>query len=106
MFKILTMISDLHSRGHRVLVYQQADNLYQDHLDNPRLQLFKSTPAIIDGYNWRSVPWQLSKKVPPMDYGSNPKHFVPDDIRHPAVGQHQTLNEFLVNYINQHLILN
>lgn len=103
MYKILTMISDLHARGHRVLVYQQADMLYHEHLDNPRLQLFKSTPAIIDGYNWRSVPWQLSKGVPPMKQGNI--HYVPDDLRHPAAGHHQTLNEFLVNYINQHLIL-
>ena len=106
MYKILSMISDLHARGHRVLVYQQADNLYHEHLDHPRLQLFKSTPAIIDGYNWRSVPWKLTQGVSPMNYGSNPKHVVPDDIRHPAAGQHQKLNEFLVNYINQHLILN
>lgn len=104
MYKILSMISNLHARGHRVLVYQQADNLYHTHLDNPRLQFFKSTPTIIDGYNWRAVPWQLNNGVPPMNSG-NYQHHVPDDIRHPAPGYHQTLNEFLVEYINQHSIL-
>jgi hypothetical protein len=105
MYKILSMISDLCARGHRVLVYQQADNLYHEHLDHPRLQLFKSTLAIIDGYNWRSVPWQLSQGVPPMNYGSNPKQNVPTDIRHPAPGYHQTLNEFLTNYISNQGLL-
>ena len=103
MFRILTMISDLHSRGHRVLLYQQADNLYQDHLDNPRLLPFKSTPAIIDGYKWRAVPWQLTNGVPPMQQGAT--HYVPEDIRHPESGHHQTLNKRLVDYINQHSIL-
>jgi hypothetical protein len=105
MYKILTMISDLHTRGHRVLVYQQADMLYQNHLDDPRLQFFKTTPAIIDSYSWRAVPWQLTNGVPPTNYGSNPKNVVPLDIQHPMPGYHQKLNEFLVDYINQHAIL-
>jgi hypothetical protein len=105
MYKILSMISDLHARGHRALVYQQADPLYQEYLDNPRLARFKSTPAIIDGYRWRSVPWQLSNGVPPTDYGENPIYHVPDDMKHPMNGFHQKLNEFLVGYIHQNSIL-
>lgn len=105
MYKILSMISDLHTRGHRVLVYQQADSLYQEYLDNPRLTLFTSTPAIIDGYRWRAVSWQLSNGVPPTDYGANPIYRVPDDIKHPAKGHHQKLNEFLVDYIFENSIL-
>ena len=101
MYKILGMISSLQSRGHRVLVYQQADDLYQEFLDRPCLQFFKSTTSIIDGYNWRSVPWQLSNGVPPMYNKPN----VPKDISHPAPGYHNLLNEFLVDYINQHSIL-
>lgn len=105
MYKILSMISDLHARGHRVLVYQQADPLYQEYLDDPRLALFKSTPAIIDGYRWRAVPWQLNNGVPPTDYGANPVYHVPDDIKHPKAGHHQILNEFLVDYIRENSIL-
>jgi hypothetical protein len=104
MYRILTMISNLHTQGHRVLVYQQADDLYHEYLDNPRLEFFKSTSAIIDGYNWRAVPWQLTNGVPPMHTG-NYRHHVPDAIRHPAPGYHQTLNKFLVEYINQYSIL-
>ena len=105
MYKILSMISDLHARGHCVLVYQQADPLYQEYLNDPRLDLFKSTPVIIDGYRWRAVPWQLSNGVPPTNYGVNPVYDVPDDIRHPATGHHQKLNEFLVEYIGKNSIL-
>jgi hypothetical protein len=104
MYKILSMILDLQSRGHRVLVYQQADTLYQTYLDNSRLQLFKSTPAIIDGYAWRAVSWQLANGVPPMNY-SNSTRGIPDDIQHPASGYHQTLNKFLVEYINRNSLL-
>jgi len=105
MYKILSMIASLHARGHRVLVYQQADPLYQEYLDNPRLDLFKSTSAIVDGYRWRAVPWQLSNGVPPTDYGANPIYDVPDDIKHPRAGHHQKLNEFLVDYIRENSIL-
>jgi hypothetical protein len=105
MYRILALISDLHARGHCVLVYQQADSLYQQYLDDPRLSLFKSTPAIVDGYRWRAVAWQLSNGVPPINYGSNPIHHVPDDMKHPMIGHHQKLNEFLVDYIDQNSVL-
>jgi len=87
------------------LVYQQADMLYQDLLDDSRLQLFKNTPTIIDGYGWRAVPWQLTNGVPPMQYKSDSKHVVPDDMRHPAPGYHQKLNEFLIDYITRNSLL-
>lgn len=102
MYRIISMIKDLQSRGHKILLYQQADTLYQPFLDDPRLALFKSTPAIIDGYRWRAVSWQLNNQVPAMPYTD---HEVPDDIHHPASGHHQKLNEFLVDYINQHQLL-
>lgn len=105
MYKILSMIADLHTRGHRVLVYQQADDLYQQYLDTPRLELFKSTRSIIDGYRWRAVSWQLENGVTPTNYGSNPSHLVPKNMQHPMPGEHQKLNKFLVDYINQHSIL-
>ena len=104
MYKILSMISNLHSNGHKVIVYQQSDNLYQQFLDDPRLQLFKSTPAIIDGYKWRAVSWQLENQVQPTVYSSTAQH-VPDDMRHPAIGHHTVLNKFLVEYIRKNNIL-
>lgn len=104
MYRIISMISDLKQRGHQVLVYQQADDLYQQYLDNPRLCLFKNCENIIDGYAWRAVPWQLQQGVPSMKYAES-IHHVPDEIRHPATGHHQVLNEFLVNYITSRNML-
>jgi len=94
MYRMLSTVSDLRSRGHQVLMYQQADALYQDLLEHPRLKLFKTVANIVDGYAWRAVPWQLNNGVPPM-----PGNLAPVEIRHPASGYHQTLNKFLVDYI-------
>ena len=105
MYRILSTISNLQKQGHQVLVYQQADTLYQEFLSDPRLRYFQNVPNVIDGYAWRAVPWQLSQGVPPMYYGNQPAHVVPDDIRHPTPGHHHTLNEFLVNYIHSRNML-
>jgi hypothetical protein len=105
MYKILTMISDLQVRGHCVLVYQQADDVYNQHIDDPRFDLFRKTSNIISGYTWRAVEWQHEQGVPAMTYGSNPIHKVPEKWMHREKGYHQTLNKFLVDYINQHSIL-
>ena len=104
MYRILSTVSDLRSRGHQVLIYQQADDLYLDLLDHPRLQLFKTAINIIDGYAWRAVPWQLRNGVPAMNYGTVIAP-VPTAIQHPAPGYHQTLNEFLVQYIRDRNML-
>lgn len=104
MYRILSTISDLQQRGHQVLIYQQADNLYHQYLNDARLSLFKSTRNIIDGYAWRAVPWQLQQGVPSMIYAEN-RHQVPDDIRHPATGEHQILNEFLAQYCRTNQLL-
>lgn len=105
MYKILSMISDLTSRGHRVLVYQQADNLYQTYLDDPRLQPFKHAVEIIKGYGWRATAWQSENGVPSINYGYRTAHQVPPDMQHAEAGHHQKLNEFLVNYIRTSSIL-
>jgi hypothetical protein len=101
-YRMLSLIHDLRSRGHGVLLYQQADNLYQQFLDHPKMLPIKLRPEIIDGYCWRAVPWQLANGVPPMDYGPNPKFSVPADMHHPASGHHAKLNEYLKNYIVDH----
>jgi len=100
MYRMLSAVLDLRSRGHQVLMYQQADDLYQDLLDHPRLTLLKTVPNIVDGYAWRAVPWQLTHGVPP-----DPSNQTPIEIRHPAAGYHQKLNEFLVDYITSRNML-
>lgn len=104
-YRMVSMIHDLKQRGHAVLVYQQADSVYQCFLDDPKFKLLAETKEIINGFRWRSVPWQHEQGVPGTDYDGIPGPYVPPDIVHPAGGRHQEVNKFLVDYINQNNIL-
>ena len=103
MYRMISAIADIQNRGHRVLMFQQADNLYQEHLSNPRLKLFQR-PEIIEGFAWRSVAWQHAQAVAPKTYPEGSR-YVPPDMTHPEPGHHQQVNEYLTNYIQEHKIL-
>ena len=103
MYRMLSVIADLKSRGHRVIMFQQADNLYQDLLSDPRLRLFRCA-EIIQGFKWRAVAWQHTHGVKPTVY-PNEQQYVPPEMTHPAAGHHQLLNEYLTTYIQEHKIL-
>jgi hypothetical protein len=100
MYRVVSLISDLQLRGHRVLLFQTGDNLYQHLLDHPKFKLF-DRPEIVEGFRWRSVAWQHSVGVPQK----NSHLTVPKDMRHPEPGAHAQLNSFLVDYINKNKIL-
>ena len=103
MYRIVSMISDLESRGHKVLVFQQADNLYQSLLPQLNPNLF-DRKNIVGGYAWRATEYQMKQGVPPKQYSPG-SLYVPPDMCHPAIGQHQVLNEFLTNYIKDNKII-
>ena len=108
MYNVLSAIHSLHARGHRVLVYQQADDCYHYLLDNPRLALLSSTESIIGGFGWCAIGYQHKQGVEKAPLGEGnfigPKT-VPDNMRHPLAGQHRVLNEYLVKYINDRNII-
>jgi hypothetical protein len=104
MYNLLSLSESLHSRGHKILMYQQADNIYQEFLNHPRLKLLKNNPIFVDGLGWQAVPWQLKNGVLPMTYGME-VYQVPDNLRHPQSGCHELLNNFLVDYIKNHQII-
>ena len=103
MYRMLATIADFKSRGHKVIMYQQADNLYQDQLLNPRLQWFQR-PEIVQGFDWRAIAWQYQQGVMPKKviFGSP---YVPPDMTHPEVGHHDLINNYLTNYIQEHKLL-
>lgn len=106
-YQLLAMIHSLQCRGHRVLIYQQADDIYQSLLDQTRFRLLR-IPEIIDGLKWQSILWQhqqgvLAKQHP--DYLTNPYGVTPEHMRHRRAGAHEKLNEFLTTYIKDHKIL-
>ena len=103
MYRMLGAIADLQSRGHRVLMYQQADNLYQDYLTDSRLQHFQR-PEIIGGFEWRAIAWQYKQGVRPKTYPFGSPN-VPPDMTHPQIGQHDLINNYLTNYIQEHKLL-
>jgi hypothetical protein len=84
-------------------MFQQADDLYQEYLEDSRLSLF-CCPEIVDGYQWRATAWQAAQGVEPKKYPPG-SPYVPLDMTHPAIGHHATLNEFLTNYIQEYKIL-
>ena len=103
MYRMLSTIADLQSRGHQVLMFQQADNLYSDFLSDPRLLLFDQ-PEIVGKFGWRASAWQAEQGVQAKDYGPGAP-YVPADMTHAAIGHHQMLNEYLTNYIQERKLL-
>jgi hypothetical protein len=95
MYLITSTVNDLKSRGHQVLIFKQADDVYEPFLDDPRVALLKKSVNIVDGLCWGANAWQY-------DHGVE-WHSIDDKItrnhRHPLPGQFQVLNEFLVDYI-------
>lgn len=106
MYRMISTINDLTYRGHRVLMYQQADTGYQNMLNIPRLHLFKTIPNIVEGFEWKAIQWQHERNVPinSADY-DGPYGTTPESMRHRLPGQHHILNEYLTNYINERKIL-
>jgi len=104
MYRMLSTVKDLKSQGHAVLMYQQADNLYQAHLHDPKLTLFKHCPEIVHGFEWRATEYQHEQGVPGTKYPAG-SPYVPPDMTHPEKGHHHVLNTYLTNYINEHKIL-
>jgi hypothetical protein len=108
MYTMLSAIDSLQTRGHRVLIFQQADDSYRFLLDHPKLSLLTSKPNIINGFKWCAVGYQHEQGVEKAPLGGGnfigPKA-VPDNMRHPAGGHHDVLNEYLVKYINDQNII-
>ncbi|CAB4129104.1 hypothetical protein UFOVP112_202 [uncultured Caudovirales phage] len=108
MYSVLAAIHSLQSRGHQVLIYQQADDSYYHLLDHPKLQLFSSTKNIINGFKWCAVMYQHEQgveKAQPTNKNFIGPAGVPEHMRHPAEAHHQVLNKYLVEYINNNNLL-
>lgn len=106
MYQLVSMIDSLTLRGHKILIYQQADTGYFLHLDNSRLWLFKKYKNFLNGLNWTAIQWQHSQGVPeqPGTY-INKYGTTPIEMRHRKQGHHDLLNNFLTIYIKDNKIL-
>jgi hypothetical protein len=99
-YRMLSVINDLRSRGHGILIYNQADDTLDKWQDDPRLQLLGKTDSIIQSYRWRAIQYQHDHDVPSMDYGTQPGD-VPDQIKHRIPGYHAVLNSYLADHVSR-----
>jgi hypothetical protein len=102
MYHLLALIASLTTRGHECLIFQQAENRYQEFLQE--LKLFSSTPIFVGNFEWQAIPWQLEQGARPVEADIQNKN-IPRDMLHVAAGQHKWLNEFLLEYVNEFKIL-
>jgi hypothetical protein len=100
MYKVLSMIGDLQSRGHRALVFAQIAEDFQPHAAHSRLQLLKSTVNIVNGLTWGANAWQIAQGVK-----TEADNRVPLKMQHISPGEHRYINAFLENYIQEHRLL-
>lgn len=107
MYQTLSLIDSLNSRRHKIIVFQQADDSYNYLLDSPRLSLFRNYKEIVRGFGWQAIQWQHEHGIPPISIEPTYNKYgePPAEIRHRLPGQHQKLNEFLINYIKEYKIL-
>lgn len=100
-YRMISAIESLRSRGHRAVIFNQADDISWV-CDDHRLGLLRARAEFVDGYRWQAIQWQHQQGVPAMDYGNQPRHVVPEEMKHRKPGCHKILNQFLTDYIRQH----
>jgi hypothetical protein len=102
-YRWLSMIADLHSRGHGCIVYQQGDDLHLPFMDDSRVALFSSRSEFVGGYRWRAIAWQHAQGVPAAY--DRTEYNIPDDMKHPCAGEHDLVNQYLTEYIKTNSLI-
>jgi hypothetical protein len=100
-YQLLSLRDSLCHRGHRCLIFNTSEHALDWVIDKQEFDLLKLDKHFIEGLKWKSIPWQFEQGA---DFYPGDEIY-PAISRHVALGQHQWLNEFLVDYINQHGIL-
>lgn len=104
MYRLLSMLHDLRSRGHQAIMYNQADRSVSKVVKDLKFQQIHSEPSFVDSLEWIAIPWQQKQGAPVMEYSPG-IDIPPMEFRHIAPGKHQFLNAYLTNYIQEHKIL-
>jgi hypothetical protein len=99
-YRIASMVGDLRSRGHQIVVFRQTEQEYSRCLDDPKFTFLDSCVNIIDRLRWTAIDYQLAHGVQFEPGDSN----LAPNIRHACPGEHGPLNDFLVEYIKQHAL--
>jgi len=104
MFRLLSLLHDLRSRGHQALIYNQADESIPKTANDSRFQLLRDDPSFVHGLTWLAIPWQQQQGAGVSKYPESLKP-PPMQFRHIIGGQHQHLNTYLTNYIEEYKML-
>lgn len=94
---LISLINDLKSRGHRCLVFMNAEMQHLDWIDDERFKMLFNYSEIIEGLKWLAIPWQHQFGVPGQQDDR-----VPPDIQHRVSGEHGLLNSFILEYLKNH----
>ena len=97
MYQTLSMVSDLLSRGHQVLIFRNPEDSYDHCFDSDQFTPMKNCANIIHGLSWCAILWQAKENV---KFSANDSNH-PVGIRHTLPGEHAPLNNFLLDYIKQ-----
>lgn len=99
-YRVCSLVGAAKNLGHRMLVFNTAEHLV-DYIDSSKYKMLDNKSEIIGKLFWRSIPWQQAQGAqwPKEDAG------YPKNCRHVQPGDHKWLNEFLINYINHHKLL-
>jgi hypothetical protein len=105
LFSQVTMLLDtIRYRGHKAIVFNTAENRIANFIDRYGKQHLEQfdRPEIVELLTWQSNKYQFDNgaKWDPADNWIEERN-----CRHPDNGEHQHLNNFLVDYINKHCII-
>lgn len=105
MYRCLSLIGDLRHRGHRVLIYNNCNANFGELIEeDSRFSFVKNEPAFVDNLRWTAIPWQHQQGAQAVVYGSDITP-PPPELRHIAPHDYRFKNEYLLNYIQEHKIL-
>ena len=100
-YQLLSMCDSIKRHGHCCIVFNTAEAVLDYVLDQPKFLPLRSQHLIVDGLSWHSIPWQFDQGA----VWSLADNDLDRNCRHVAPGQHQWLNQYLTNYIQEHKIL-
>jgi hypothetical protein len=98
-YNLLSCVDSICKRGHEIVVYRQVNDVDQDSLDQVTAIEYCSTKNFVQGLLWHAVPWQFNNGV---KWKENDE-LLPIDVRHPKIGDHTVLNNFLFDYISNNV---
>ena len=105
-YQVLSMIADLRSRGHSVVVFKNPGDPYIGTATNSNLlgttnfKHLETCVNIVHGLQWEAIPWQITQQIKFNPYDD----YLEPEIRHPLPGEHGPLNNFLSEYIEKHAL--